>query len=73
MAQHIVELEDRIRGVRQILKEIKGAIGIGSDMALQGEFNITQAEGIILQAQEALRVSQGSSTDAGGGGALRVG
>lgn len=57
MAQHMEELEERIKGVRELLQGIKDAIGLGSDMALQGEFNITQAEGIIQRAREALRVS----------------
>lgn len=57
VAQHIVELEGRIKVVRDLLGEIRSAIGLGSDMALKGEYNITLAEGIIQQAQEALRVS----------------
>ena len=56
MAKHIEELEERIGTVMKLLKEIRTAIGLGSDFALQGEFNITQAEGIIQRAQEALRV-----------------
>lgn len=57
VAQHMEELEERIKGVKELLQGIRDAIGLGSDMALQGEFNITQAEGIIQRAREALRVS----------------
>lgn len=63
VAQHIVELEARIKVVRELLGEIRSSIGLGSDMALKGEYNITQAEGIIQQAQEALRVSHWSVGD----------
>ncbi|KAG7171849.1 Laminin subunit gamma-1-like 1 [Homarus americanus] len=41
VAQHIVELEERIKGC-------------GASLALMGEFNITQAEDIIQRAREAL-------------------
>lgn len=58
VAKHIEELEERIGTVMKLLKEIRIAIGLGSDLALQGEFNITQAEGIIQRAQEALRNAQ---------------
>lgn len=51
------ELQERITDVKELLQGIKNAIGLGSDMALQGEHNITQAEGIIQRAREALRVS----------------
>lgn len=51
------ELQERITAVKELLQQIKNAIRLGSDMALQGEHNITQAEGIIQLAREALRVS----------------
>lgn len=57
VAQHMEELQERIKGVKDLLQGIRDAIVLGSDMALQGEFNITQAEGIIQRAREALRVS----------------
>lgn len=63
MAQHIEELEERIRDVRKLLGKIKSAINLGSDMALKGQYNITQAEGIIQRAQEALRVSHRRAGD----------
>uniref|UniRef100_A0A0P4W2M2 Laminin subunit gamma-1 n=1 Tax=Scylla olivacea TaxID=85551 RepID=A0A0P4W2M2_SCYOL len=58
VAKHIEELEERIGTVVKLLKEIRTAIGLGSDLAVQGKFNITQAEGIIQRAQEALRNAQ---------------
>lgn len=51
------ELQKRITDVKELLQGINNAIQLGSDMALQGELNITQAEGIIQRAKEALRVS----------------
>ncbi|XP_050698804.1 laminin subunit gamma-1-like isoform X2 [Eriocheir sinensis] len=58
VAQHMEELQERIMDVKELLQGIKNAIGLGSDMALQGEHNITQAEGIIQRAREALRNAQ---------------
>lgn len=57
VSQHMEELQERITAVKELLQQIKNAIRLGSDMALQGEHNITQAEGIIQLAREALRVS----------------
>lgn len=61
MAQHIEELEERINGVKEILVGIRQAVGRGSDLAILGKRNITQAEDIIKRAREALTVSLQSS------------
>ncbi|XP_071512701.1 laminin subunit gamma-1 isoform X2 [Panulirus ornatus] len=58
VAQHIEELDKRINGVKELLDGIQQAIIRGESLALMGQFNITQAEGIIQRAQKALTDAQ---------------
>lgn len=56
MEQHLKDLQDRIGKVRELLKEINAFVASGEVYEQHGQANVSEAEVLISNAREALRV-----------------